>query len=67
MCVCVAGWLRTLLYDRAPLAPEKGVFPLDHFGECKQLMQTYLACLTTHGQDAAACRDVSRSYLAGPY
>ena len=29
--------------SRAPLAPEKGVFPLDHFGECKKAMRVYLA------------------------
>ena len=27
------------------MAPEKGVFPLDHFAECKKAMQSYLACL----------------------
>ena len=28
-----------------PRAPEKGVFPLDHFGECKQVgNQVFLPC-----------------------
>ena len=31
--------------SKAPLAPEKGVFPLDHFGECKRVMRKYLRCL----------------------
>ena len=49
--------------SRAPLAPEKGVFPLDHFGECKKAMRVYLACLRKHGDDTAACREVSKKYL----
>jgi cytochrome c oxidase assembly protein subunit 19 len=48
----------------APLAPEKGVFPLDHFGECKKTMRSYLSCLKRHGNDASACRELSRAYLA---
>ena len=28
-----------------PRAPEKGVFPLDHFGECKQVRRMCCACL----------------------
>ena len=28
-----------------PLAPEKGAFPLDHFGECSKFKETYLKCL----------------------
>jgi cytochrome c oxidase assembly protein subunit 19 len=49
--------------SKPPLAPEKGVFPLDHFGECKEVMRTYLACLSKHGDDAGRCRDVSKRYL----
>ena len=49
--------------SKAPLAPEKGVFPLDHFGECKLVMRRYLKCLDTHGDDAGRCRDVSKQYL----
>ena len=30
-----------------PRAPEKGVFPLDHFGECKQVGVRYCACTHT--------------------
>lgn len=36
---------------------------MDHFGECTGGMRAYLACLKKHGQDAAACRDLSRTYL----
>jgi len=39
------------------------VFPLDHFGECKALMHTYLTCLQEKGQNASPCRELSRSYL----
>ena len=49
--------------SKAPLAPEKGVFPLDHFGECKRVMRKYLQCLEKHGDDAGRCRDVSQKYL----
>ncbi|DBB16869.1 hypothetical protein WJX82_006360 [Trebouxia sp. C0006] len=46
-----------------PRAPEKGVFPLDHFGECKQVSQDYLACLKDNTGDASKCRDLSKLYL----
>lgn len=46
-----------------PRAPEKGVFPLDHFGECKQVSQDYLACLKTNAGDASKCRELSKLYL----
>ena len=49
--------------SKAPLAPEKGVFPLDHFGECKRVMRAYLGCLKSRGDDAARCRDLSKKYL----
>lgn len=47
----------------SPLAPEKGVFPLDHFGECKKGMKAYLSCLKRHGEEASACRQLSADYL----
>lgn len=46
-----------------PRAPEKGVFPLDHFGECKQISQNYLTCLKENAGDASKCRDLSKLYL----
>jgi cytochrome c oxidase assembly protein subunit 19 len=49
--------------SKAPLAPEKGVFPLDHFGECKRVMRAYLGCLKSRGDDAARCRYLSKKYL----
>ena len=44
--------------------PERGVFPLDHGGECAPVAREYLACLRGAGGDAGgACREVSRRYL----
>ena len=37
-----------------PRAPEKGVFPLDHFGECKQVCCLVLLCTHTAGRAALA-------------
>lgn len=47
----------------AALAPEKGVFPLDHFAECKPLAAAYVACLRDNADDAKACARVSKAYL----
>ena len=43
--------------------PEKGVFPLDHFGECKEGTTKILACLKEHKGDADPCRLLVRAYL----
>ncbi|KAG2483747.1 hypothetical protein HYH03_017402 [Edaphochlamys debaryana] len=43
--------------------PEKGVFPLDHFNECKAIAKAYLECLDEHDQQASKCEDLSRAYL----
>ncbi|KAF8071262.1 hypothetical protein HT031_001345 [Scenedesmus sp. PABB004] len=43
--------------------PEKGIFPLDHFGECKQVADTYLACLKKQARNAAACQELAKAYL----
>ncbi|GAX80504.1 hypothetical protein CEUSTIGMA_g7942.t1 [Chlamydomonas eustigma] len=44
-------------------APEKGVFPLDHFGECKQLAQDYLTCLEKNENEARPCNDLAKRYF----
>jgi hypothetical protein len=31
-------------------APEKGVFPLDHDGQCKDAMSQVMACIKQHQQ-----------------
>jgi cytochrome c oxidase assembly protein subunit 19 len=46
-----------------PRAPEKGVFPLDHFGECKAAMSDYMACLRDAAFATEACRGLSQRYL----
>jgi|EP01033_Poteriospumella_lacustris_P012417 cytochrome c oxidase assembly protein subunit 19 len=43
--------------------PERGVFPLDHDGECKDNMGRYLACLKENHNDAFPCRVLSKAYL----
>ena len=45
------------------LPPEKGVFPLDHEGECKPMMKIFLACLKTNKGDHFPCKDFSKTYL----
>ena len=43
--------------------PERGVFPLDHFGECKDGATKVLACLKDNKGDADPCRLLVRAYL----
>jgi cytochrome c oxidase assembly protein subunit 19 len=43
--------------------PERGIFPLDHEGDCKQSMQSFLGCLKAHQQDHYPCREYSKAYL----
>mmetsp|Transcript_21402 Transcript_21402/g.69261 ORF Transcript_21402/g.69261 Transcript_21402/m.69261 type:complete len:118 (+) Transcript_21402:930-1283(+) len=47
----------------SPNPPEKGVFPLDHFAECKAAMQEYLGCMRAATFEAGACRHLSKAYL----
>jgi len=46
-----------------PKPPEKGVFPLDHFGECQAAKEKYMACLKEHSGQTDACREVAKLYL----
>lgn len=43
--------------------PQKGIFPLDHYGECQSSMQDYVDCLQQHNDAHYQCRDLSRAYL----
>ncbi len=43
--------------------PERGIFPLDHDGECKSSMSSYLSCLKDNKNDYFPCRDLSKAYL----
>ncbi|KAL6759190.1 cytochrome c oxidase assembly protein [Haematococcus lacustris] len=44
-------------------APEKGVFPLDHFAECKKVADAYLQCINSHDGEAIPCIELSKQYL----
>ena len=44
--------------------PERGIFPLDHDGECRAKMISYLACLEENRQDYFPCREFSKAYLS---
>jgi cytochrome c oxidase assembly protein subunit 19 len=46
-----------------PRPPEKGVFPLDHFGECKGVQEAYMKCLKENSGRTEACREVAKTYL----
>ena len=46
-----------------PRPPDKGAFPLDHDGECRDQMIKYLECLRDHELDSSPCRRLSQSYL----
>lgn len=46
-----------------PVAPEKGVFPLDHLHECDEAMKTYMKCLKENKYDSEKCRHLSKFYL----
>ncbi|XP_075035730.1 cytochrome c oxidase assembly protein COX19 [Mixophyes fleayi] len=46
-----------------PRPPEKGSFPLDHFGECKPLKETFMKCLRENRFQSSLCREESKEYL----
>jgi len=46
-----------------PRAPDKGSFPLDHFGECKIFKEKFMACLSSNKFDNSKCRIQSKDYL----
>ncbi len=43
--------------------PERGIFPLDHDGECKLTMKAYLKCLKENNKDNFPCKEYSKAYL----
>mmetsp|Transcript_8983 Transcript_8983/g.15417 ORF Transcript_8983/g.15417 Transcript_8983/m.15417 type:complete len:121 (+) Transcript_8983:66-428(+) len=45
------------------LPPEKGSFPLDHFGECRGAMREFLQCMQEHNNLESECRDKAKSYF----
>ncbi|KAL1888643.1 Cytochrome c oxidase assembly protein cox19 [Sporothrix stenoceras] len=47
-----------------PTPPQRGSFPLDHEGECKQVMLDYLSCMKkVKGVNEDECRSLAKSYL----
>ncbi|KAJ6219770.1 hypothetical protein RDWZM_005582 [Blomia tropicalis] len=46
-----------------PRPPAKGSFPLDHDGECKELMSKYMKCLNKTNSDASSCQPFAKDYL----
>ncbi|KAL1883842.1 hypothetical protein VTK73DRAFT_7630 [Phialemonium thermophilum] len=53
------------LPNTKPVPPQRGSFPLDHDGECKQAMTAYLSCIKkVRGVNEDQCRDLAKSYLA---
>ncbi|OIW34737.1 hypothetical protein CONLIGDRAFT_18588 [Coniochaeta ligniaria NRRL 30616] len=48
-----------------PTPPQRGSFPLDHEGECTNVMKSYLACIKkVRGVNEDECRNLAKSYLA---
>ncbi|XP_029804493.1 cytochrome c oxidase assembly protein COX19 isoform X2 [Suricata suricatta] len=46
-----------------PRPPDKGSFPLDHFGECKSFKEKFMKCLRDNRFENALCRNESKDYL----
>ncbi|KAJ6659807.1 hypothetical protein lerEdw1_018523 [Lerista edwardsae] len=46
-----------------PRPPDKGAFPLDHFGECKAFKEKFMNCLRENNFENALCRQESKEYL----
>lgn len=43
--------------------PEKGSFPLDHEGQCKNLAYKYMFCMSVNNGDNSKCRPQIKEYL----
>lgn len=43
--------------------PERGIFPLDHDGECKKQMKEFIECLKISNSEHHSCREMSKKYL----
>ncbi|XP_043945458.1 cytochrome c oxidase assembly protein COX19 [Protopterus annectens] len=47
----------------APRPPDKGAFPLDHFGECSEFKDNFMRCLRQNNFENSLCRQQSKEYL----
>ena len=45
------------------IPPERGVFPLDHDAECKDIMKIFLDCIKSNKGDHFNCKNQSQAYL----
>lgn len=43
--------------------PDKGSFPLDHEGECREFMLSYMTCLQVNNNNNTLCRAAAKEYL----
>jgi len=48
----------------APVPPDKGSFPLDRKGQCKEDVKAFLDCIREHNAQHGKCRKLSKKYLA---
>ncbi|NXF97211.1 COX19 protein, partial [Eubucco bourcierii] len=46
-----------------PRPPDKGAFPLDHFGECSAFKERFMECLQNSDYESSACRQHAKAYL----
>jgi cytochrome c oxidase assembly protein subunit 19 len=46
-----------------PRPPERGSFPLDHEGLCKNVMTQYIQCMKKYNHIGIKCRTLSRKYV----
>ncbi|XP_072205404.1 cytochrome c oxidase assembly protein COX19 [Excalfactoria chinensis] len=46
-----------------PRPPDKGAFPLDHFGECSAFKERFMQCLRDSGFESGLCRERAMAYL----
>lgn len=46
-----------------PTPPDRGSFPLDHDGTCKDIAKDYLACIKASNGNALMCRKISAKYM----
>ncbi|KAH7326722.1 cytochrome c oxidase assembly protein COX19 [Stachybotrys elegans] len=54
------------LQTSKPSPPQRGSFPLDHDGECKTVMTSYLACMkkVRGANGTEECRNLAKAYLS---
>lgn len=46
-----------------PKPPIQGSFPLDHDGECKKEMLSYMLCISKEKNDNFKCKSLAKEYL----